>query len=71
LREYLDNTVKTPEGIEMLSRLPPFANHFTIGPAILWSPFLLAAHAMVLVARTFGAQVAADGFSSPYWLAMP
>jgi hypothetical protein len=46
-------------------------NYFTIGPAILWSAFLLAAHAVVLVARVFGARVAAAGFSSPYRLAMP
>ena len=45
-------------------------NHFTIGPAILWSPFLLVAHAGVLAARAFGAHVAADGFSAPYRIAM-
>jgi len=45
-------------------------NHFTIGPAILWSPFLVVAHAVVLTARAFGAQVAADGFSAPYRFAM-
>ena len=45
-------------------------NHFTIGPAILWSPFLIAAHAGVLAARAFGANVAADGFSAPYRVAM-
>ncbi len=45
-------------------------NHFTIGPAILWSPFLLIAHACVLIARTFGSSVAADGFSAPYRIAM-
>jgi len=45
-------------------------NHFTIGPAILWSPFLLVAHAGVLVARAFGSSVPADGFSAPYRLAM-
>ena len=26
-------------------------NHFTVGPALLWSPFLLVAHGGVLVAR--------------------
>ena len=41
-------------------------NHFAIGPAILWSPFLLVAHASVLAARAFGSSVAADGFSAPY-----
>ncbi len=45
-------------------------NHFTIGPAILWSPFLLTAHAGVLIARAFGSSVAADGFSAPYRFAM-
>jgi hypothetical protein len=41
-------------------------NHFTVGPAILWSPFLLAAHGAVLLARALGSHVCADGFSSPY-----
>jgi len=45
-------------------------NHFTVGPAILWAPFLLLAHGGVLLARTLGSQVAADGFSAPYRLAM-
>ncbi|MGA8534955.1 MAG: hypothetical protein WB615_12680 [Candidatus Tumulicola sp.] len=45
-------------------------NHFTVGPAILWAPFLIAAHAGVLVARALGSNVAADGFSAPYRLAM-
>ena len=45
-------------------------NHFTVGPAILWAPFLVSAHAMVLVARALGSDVRADGFSLPYLLAM-
>jgi hypothetical protein len=45
-------------------------NHFTVGPALLWSPFLLVAHAGVLVARELGSSVAADGFSAPYRYAM-
>lgn len=45
-------------------------NHFTVGPAILWTPFLLAAHAGVLLARTLGSSVAADGFSAPYRITM-
>src|SRR3984957_16287339 len=44
--------------------------HFTVGPAILWAPFLVVAHAGVLIARAFGANVAADGFSAPYRFAM-
>jgi hypothetical protein len=45
-------------------------NHFTVGPAILWAPFLIVAHTGVLVARAFGSNVAADGFSTPYRFAM-
>jgi hypothetical protein len=39
---------------------------FTIGPAILWTPFFLLAHVTVLVADWFGAHIPADGFSLPY-----
>ncbi len=45
-------------------------NHFTVGPAILWSPFLLLTHAGVLIARAMGSSVAADGFSAPYRITM-
>lgn len=45
-------------------------NHFTVGPAMLWSPFLLIAHGGVLVARASGSKVPADGFSAPYRYAM-
>jgi len=45
-------------------------NHFTVGPAILWAPFLVCAHLGVLLARALGAHVPRDGFSLPYLLAM-
>lgn len=45
-------------------------NHFTVGPAMLWAPFLVAAHGGVLLARGLGSNVAADGFSAPYRYAM-
>ncbi|MCU1239558.1 MAG: hypothetical protein JWO71_284 [Candidatus Acidoferrum typicum] len=45
-------------------------NHFTVGPAMLWAPFLLVAHGGVLLARALGSHVAADGFSAPYRVAM-
>lgn len=41
-------------------------NLFTIGPAILWTPFFLVAHLAVLFANGFGAHIPADGFSLPY-----
>jgi hypothetical protein len=45
-------------------------NHFTVGPAILWTPFLLVTHAGVLLARALGSSVTADGFSLPYHITM-
>lgn len=45
-------------------------NHFSVGPAMLWSPFLLVAHGGVLLGRALGSNVLADGFSAPYRYAM-
>jgi hypothetical protein len=45
-------------------------NHFSIGPAILWAPFLLAAQAAVQINHLFGGRIPADGFSFPYIFAM-
>jgi hypothetical protein len=55
---------------EFRTRTGHLENHFSVGPAILWSPFLLAAHAGVLLARSFGSTIPADGFSTPYRVAM-
>jgi hypothetical protein len=45
-------------------------NHYSIGPAILWSPFLIIAHAGVLISDRLGAHVLANGYSKPYLVAM-
>ncbi len=45
-------------------------NHFSVGPALLWAPFLQLAHAGVLIADAFGAQIPANGYSRPYLVAM-
>jgi hypothetical protein len=45
-------------------------NHFTVGPAILWAPFLIVAHVAVLIVNAFGGNIPADGFSPPYLVAM-
>jgi hypothetical protein len=42
------------------------SNLFSVGPAILWAPFVLLAQAVVLVADRFGGNIPADGFSGPY-----
>lgn len=41
-------------------------NHFAIGAALLWMPFLAITHAIVLVANQFGSSIPADGYSWPY-----
>ena len=55
---------------EFLTPTGHLDNHFTVGPAILWMPFLFLAHVGVLIARALGSSVAADGFSTPYRVAM-
>jgi hypothetical protein len=45
-------------------------NHFSIGPAILWSPFLLIAHFSILFYDALGGRVPADGFAKPYIVSM-
>ena len=45
-------------------------NHFAVGPAILWSPFMVVAHTGVLVWDGLGGHIAADGYSRPYLVAM-
>jgi hypothetical protein len=56
-----------PEGYTQTGYL---YNHYPVGPAILWSPFLVLAHAGVLASNFFGAHIPADGFSAPYRIAM-
>jgi hypothetical protein len=45
-------------------------NHFSVGPAILWAPFLGLTHAAVILADSLGAQIPADGYSRPYLASM-
>jgi hypothetical protein len=41
-------------------------NFYSVGPAILWAPFVIASHVAVLAADRLGAHIAADGRSWPY-----
>jgi hypothetical protein len=50
--------VVSPRG-EVTSRTP-------IGVGLVWAPAILVAHGGTLVARAFGADLPADGFSAPY-----
>jgi hypothetical protein len=55
---------------EFRTRTGHIENHFTVGPAFLWAPFLVVTHAGVLLARSLGSAIPADGFSTPYRIAM-
>lgn len=46
------------------------ANNWSIGPALLWAPFLAVTHASVLLSDRMGAHIPADGFSRPYMVTM-
>jgi hypothetical protein len=45
-------------------------NHFTVGPSMLWAPFIVPVHGVVLTLQRFGVNVKANGFSRPYIVAM-
>ena len=45
-------------------------NYYPVGPAILWSPFLIISHLAVLASIRFGGHIPADGHSWPYMVAM-
>jgi hypothetical protein len=45
-------------------------NHWSIGPSLLWAPFLIAIHVAVLMCDRLGAHIPADGFASPYLTTM-
>src|SRR5207244_471569 len=73
--EYQHFYAQDPEGLAgfketFLGRLEPTTgrhiNFAPLGSALLWSPFYLLAHAGVILARSMGATIAADGFSRPY-----
>ncbi len=77
--EYQHFYERDPQGLQgfketFLDRREPgsgrYINFAPMGAAILWSPFFLAAHAGVLLARAAGAAVAADGYSWPYLAAV-
>jgi hypothetical protein len=73
--EYQHFYEQNPQGLQGFKRTfldqrdPATGRHINFGPlgtALLWSPLYLAAHGLVLAARAFGAEVAADGYSAPY-----
>ena len=51
---------------DLRSRTGRVVNQWAVGPALLWLPFFLAAHAAVGVVNLFGAGLPADGFSPVY-----
>lgn len=45
-------------------------NHFTVGPSILWAPFLVSVHLFLLSLNVLGANFLTDGYSPPYVVTM-
>jgi hypothetical protein len=44
------------------------SNHYTVGPSLLWAPFLLPVHIVMETLGKSGLTVRPDGFSMPYLL---
>ena len=57
-----DYSVKTATGL--------VSNKYGIGLAIAWLPFVLLAHGLVLLLNLFGVVIRADGYSTPYQIAV-
>jgi hypothetical protein len=47
---------------------PP--NFYTVGPALLWAPFVMSAHVVVIALNGLGVHIPPDGLSWPYMAAM-
>jgi hypothetical protein len=56
-----------PNPVRRPGHLP---NYFSVGPAILWSPFLISTHVVVLTLNHLGVHVVPDGKSRPYMAVM-
>jgi len=63
---YLDGHI-IPNPITKTGHLP---NYWSVGPAMMWTPFLVAAHWTVLGLDGLGWHIPADGHSWPYLVAM-
>jgi hypothetical protein len=55
---------------DQYTRTGHIANLWSIGPSILWAPFLVVTHLGVLACDGLGARIPADGFSTPYMVTM-
>src|SRR5579864_3568100 len=55
---------------ELYTQTGHLDNHFTIGPALDWMPFLWLTHGAVRGFDYFGGRIPADGFSWPYVYSM-
>ncbi len=67
--EHNPKSLELFRGTFLEKREPETGRHINFGPigsALLWSPFYLLAHAIVVVARVFGAAVPANGLAAPY-----
>lgn len=55
---------------DMITETGRIRNQWSVGPAVVWAPFVLAGHGVALLGRAIGLDWATDGYSLPYlWLA--
>ena len=45
-------------------------NHFAVGPSMLWAPFLVPVHGVMLTLKALGFNVQPTGYSRPYLITM-
>ncbi len=60
-----DHAVPNPHQRTSTNHVP---NKYSIGPALLWTPFFLVAHALTILAEQFGFDLEPDGYSVLYQL---
>ena len=67
---YQNELILQFPGYRMTTPTGYIHNQWAAGPALLWLPFFLAAHGVVLLLKVAGVPLVADGFSFPYVFAV-
>ncbi len=66
---YAVRRVQATSGLDSdYTRAGHLPNHFSVGPAILWAPFLIPVHMVMMALVKAGLNIKMDGFSKPYVL---
>jgi len=66
-RTFLDGTFS---GMPPPTKTGHVPNQWSVGPAVLWTPFFLIGHSIAFLLNKLGWNVAVDGYSKPYLYAI-